>query len=109
MIPNERIKRLNSMDTANRPYVLYWMQSAQRAECNHALEYAVRQANALRKPLIVVSIITEDFPEANERHYRFMLEGLRELKDTLAKRGIQLFIKKGSPEKEMLILSSLAA
>ena len=67
MIPNERIKRLNSMDIVDRPYVLYWMQSAQRAECNHALEYAVRQANALRKPLMVVAIITEDFPEANEK------------------------------------------
>lgn len=109
MIPNERIKRLNNMDIVDRPYVLYWMQSAQRAECNHALEYAVRQANALRKPLMVVAIITEDFPEANERHYQFMLEGLRETKDMLAKRGIQMFIKKGSPEKEMLVLSSLAA
>ena len=109
MIPNERIKRLNGMDTANRPYVLYWMQSAQRAECNHALEYAVRQANALRKPLMVVTIITEEFPEANERHYRFMLEGLQETKVTLAKRGIQMLIKKGSPEKEVLKLSSVAA
>ena len=77
MIPDERIKRLNHMDIADRPYVFYWMQSAQRADCNHALESAVRQANALRKPLMVVAIITEDFPEANERHYRFMLEGLR--------------------------------
>ena len=109
MIPNERIKRLNSMDTANRPYVIYWMQSAQRAECNHALEYAVRQANALRKPLLVAAIIAEDFPEANERHYRFMLEGLRETKGTLAKRGIQMLIRKGSPEKEVLELSSVAA
>ena len=109
MIPNERIKRLNDMATADRPYVLYWMQSAQRAECNHALEYAIRQANTLRKPLIVVAIITEDFPEANERHYRFMLEGLRETKATLAKRGIQMLIKKGSPEKAMLKLSSVAA
>ena len=109
MIPDERIQRLNHMDIADRPYVLYWMQSAQRAECNHALEYAVSQANALRKPLIVVVIITEDFPQANARHYQFMLEGLRETKDTLAKRGIQLFIEKGSPEKELLSLSSFAA
>jgi deoxyribodipyrimidine photo-lyase len=109
MIPSERIKRLNDMDMANRPYVLYWMQSAQRAECNHALEYAVRQANALHKPVIVVAMITEDFPEANERHYRFMLEGLRETQGTLAKRGIQMLIRKGSPEKDMLELSCVAA
>lgn len=88
---------------------IYWMQSAQRAECNHALEYAVRQANALLKPLIVYFGITEDFPEANERHYRFMLEGLREAKAELAKREINMIIRKTSPQTGALELSSAAA
>ena len=47
MIAKERIKALNSAGVADRPFVVYWMQSAQRAECNHALQYAVRQANAV--------------------------------------------------------------
>ena len=109
MIANERIKKLNNMGMANRPYVLYWMQSAQRVECNHALAYAIGKANELCKPLIVVVIIAEDFPEANERHFRFMLEGLRETKSTLAKRGIQMLIRKGAPEECTLELSSIAA
>ncbi len=109
MIPRERIQWLHETGPANRRYVLYWMQSAQRAECNHALEYAVMQANALGKPLVVVAVLTENFPEANERHYAFMLEGLRETKATLAKRGIPMHIGRGSPEKTVLELSSVAA
>ena len=74
MISEERIRPLNLQPIlADRPYVLYWMQSAQRAACNHALEYALMQAKLLRKPLLVYFGVTENFPEANERHYRFML------------------------------------
>lgn len=109
MIAKERIKTLNDKEAANQPYVVYWMQSAQRAECNHALEYAVRQANILQKPLIVYFGITENFPEANERHYRFMLEGLKEVKASLAKRNIRMIIRKISPEKGALELSTHAA
>ena len=108
MIAKERIKTLNDKEAANQPYVVYWMQSAQRAECNHALEYAVRQANNLEKPLIVFFGITEDFPEANERHYRFMLEGLKEVKASLAKRNIRMIIRKISPEKGAVEISAHA-
>ena len=109
MIHPERIKPLNTKEVADQPYVVYWMQSAQRAECNHALEYAVRQANLLQKPLIVFFGITEDFPEANERHYRFMLEGLKEVKAALAKRKIQLLIQKLSPQLGALEIAGQAA
>ena len=109
MIHKERIKALNDQETTDKPYVVYWMQSAQRAECNHALEYAVRQANLLQKPLIVFFGITEDFPEANERHYRFMLEGLKEVKAALAKRKIQLLIQKLSPQLGALEIAGQAA
>ena len=108
MIAKERIKALNRQSIADRPFVVYWMQSAQRVECNHALQYAVRQANILRKPLLVFFGITGDFPEANARHYRFMLEGLKETKAELAKRGIGMIIRRVSPGAGME-LSSLAA
>jgi deoxyribodipyrimidine photo-lyase len=98
MIQNERIKELNKKDTAKKKYVLYWMQQAQRSEYNHALEYAVVRANELDKPLVVVFGITDDFPEANLRHYYFMLEGLKETSEDLAGRGIQMIMQHGSPE-----------
>jgi deoxyribodipyrimidine photo-lyase len=109
MIQAERIKPLNNRGIiAGNPYVLYWMQSAQRAECNHALEYAIRQANLLKKPLLVYFGVTEDFPEGNARHYRFMLEGLKETASVLKQRNIRLLVRRISPEKGALALSKSA-
>ena len=50
----ERISQLNDKDVQDGDYVLYWMQEAQRASYNHALEYAVQRANELEQPLLVV-------------------------------------------------------
>ena len=47
MIQNERIKTLNKKEVKKRRYVLYWMQASQRAEYNHALEYAIIKANEM--------------------------------------------------------------
>lgn len=108
MIQRERIHRLNRPSRASASngepvrdgrYVLYWMQSAQRARCNHALEYAIDRANELAKPVVVAFGLTADFPEANARHYTFMLEGLREVVEDLKDRGIQMVVRAQSPAK----------
>jgi deoxyribodipyrimidine photo-lyase len=98
LIQRERVRPLNNEVERDRDFVLYWMQAAQRAEDNHALEYAIDRANARQKPLIVFFGLTESFPEANERHYAFMLEGLAETAWTLQKRGIQLVSRRIPPE-----------
>jgi len=109
MIQKERIKVLNSKMVRKGQYVLYWMQASQRAECNHAMEYAILQANELRVPLLVYFGITDRFPEANERHYVFMLEGLKEVKNTLEQRGIRMVILHQSPEIGAVRLSKQAS
>ncbi|MGH4050334.1 MAG: deoxyribodipyrimidine photo-lyase [Clostridium sp.] len=109
MILQERIKVLNNKKTIDNPYVVYWMQCSQRTEYNHALEYAIIQANELKKPLVVYFGLTDNYPEANERHYYFMLEGLKEVKTELARRNIKMIIRKISPESGALEISSLAA
>jgi deoxyribodipyrimidine photo-lyase len=109
MIQKERIKALNGRRVQKGKYVLYWMQASQRAEYNHALEFAILKVNELRQPLIVFFGITDQFPEANERHYTFMLEGLKEVKDSLKKRGIQMVILHGSPEIGALRLATRAS
>jgi deoxyribodipyrimidine photolyase len=53
------------------------MQAAQRSECNHALEYSADMADERSPSLVVFFGIAEKYPGANQRHYRFMLEGLR--------------------------------
>ena len=101
----ERVRPLNDRKTTGRPLVVYWMQAAQRARTNHALEYAVGAANELRKPLVVFFALTENYPEANERHYAFMLEGLKETQEALRKRGIPMIVRRGEPDKEIAAFS----
>jgi deoxyribodipyrimidine photo-lyase len=109
MVQKERIEKINIGPLRKGRYVLYWMQAAQRAEYNHALEYAVLRANQLKLPLVVVFGITDSYPEANLRHYTFMFEGLVELQKALAKRGIKLVIRHQSPELAATELSGKAS
>lgn len=97
MIHQERIHSLNEKGIRKGRYVLYWMQKAQRANWNHALQYAVREANRLGQPLVVLFVLVPRFPEASRNHYRFMLEGLLETGETLESRGIRFTIGTGNP------------
>ncbi|MHC4619749.1 MAG: deoxyribodipyrimidine photo-lyase [Planctomycetota bacterium] len=109
MIQPERTRLLNRRPVRSRKYVLYWMQAAQRAEYNHALEYAIEKANELNRPLAVVFGLTNDYPEANLRHYYFMLEGLAETKKTLAAKGIQMVVRRQPPHAAAIELAKDAA
>jgi deoxyribodipyrimidine photo-lyase len=108
-VQDSRIQRLNDSGLKKGRYVLYWMQQSQRAEYNHALEYAVQQANALGQGVLVGFGIMDDYPEANLRHYRFMLEGLQETRTSLAKRGIQMVIQRGDPADIAVALGQKAS
>ncbi|HEX5915396.1 MAG TPA: deoxyribodipyrimidine photo-lyase, partial [Rubrobacter sp.] len=46
--------------------------------------------------------LTDDYPEANLRHYTFMLEGLKEAQKALEKRGIEMVVRDGSPDEVAL-------
>jgi deoxyribodipyrimidine photo-lyase len=85
------------------------MQQSQRAEYNHALEYAIEQANIQGRPILVLFALTDDYPEANLRHYTFMLEGLKETKQQLVSRGIQMVVRYGDPAKVVLDLGRNAS
>jgi len=108
-VESTRIQVLNDMKPATGAYVLYWMQQSQRAEDNQALEYAVELANYLQLPVLVSFGLTDDYPDANLRHYTFMLEGLRETAAALRKRGIQFVVRRGRPCDVALELGERAA
>ena len=109
-IQDTRIQQLNDFDIRfDADYVLYWMQQSQRAEYNHALEYAVQQANDLGLGVVVAFGLMDDYPEANLRHYTFMMEGLTETKALLEKRGIHMVVRRGSPPDVALELGQEAA
>ncbi len=104
-----RVQPLNDRPAAAGRYVLYWMQQSQRAAGNPALEHAVGEANRLRLPVVVGFGLTADYPEANRRHYAFMLQGLREVGQTLPARGIGFVVRRGRPDEVALDLAEDAA
>jgi deoxyribodipyrimidine photo-lyase len=106
---NRRAAELNDAPEAPGNYVLYWMQNSQRAEFNPALEAAVVEANRLGLPVVVGFGLTANYPEANARHYTFMLQGLAETEKALRERGVSLVIRLGSPDEVALSLAQHAA
>ena len=109
-IQPERVQVLH--DAEVRPdgrYVLYWMQQAQRAEFNHALEYAIHRANELGLPLLVAFGLTDGYPEANLRHYHFLLQGLADVSAALERRGIPFVVRRGAPDEVAVELGQDAA
>lgn len=109
MIHPERIQNLSRKPFVNDSFVVYWMQQAQRIKENHALAYAVQMANELNLPLVVVFALTDTFPEANYRHYHFMLKGLAQTQQQLRHRGIGMFILHGDPPDVVLLFCKRAA
>lgn len=109
LVQQERIQTLNDEAQTDGQYVLYWMQQAQRAEHNHALEHAIAQANELTQPVVVGFGLMDDYPEANLRHYTFMLEGLKGVQANLRKRGIQMVVRRGSPDDVAIDLGKRAS
>jgi deoxyribodipyrimidine photo-lyase len=70
---------------------------------------ASEQAGKLGVPLLVAFGITDDYPEANLRHYRFLAEGLRDVSCGLARRGIAFVVRCGQPAEVAIELAREAA
>jgi deoxyribodipyrimidine photo-lyase len=110
LIQNTRIQNLNAhARRADGAYVLYWMQEAQRARGNAALETAIRGANKYGLPVVVCFGLMDGYPEANARHYAFMLDGLADCAAELQARGIAFVLRRGMPGDVALALSQDAA
>ncbi|WP_224406582.1 deoxyribodipyrimidine photo-lyase [Afifella sp. IM 167] len=96
---NPRLTWLNGKAPQDGSYVLYWMDRAQRAEANHALELATFMADRYEKPVLVVLRIGGEEPPITRRQATFMAEGLCELAGTLAERGIGFRVLPMAQEK----------
>lgn len=104
-----RVQVINDQEIVPGDYVLYWMQQSQRAEHNPAMDLAIREANRLKRPVIVAFGLTDAYPEANLRHFRFMLEGLQDVEAALRRKGIRLVVRLGEPPEVALKLGRQAA
>ncbi len=70
-----------------------------------ALDHAISWADRLDKPLVAYFGLTHNFPEANLRHYTFLVEGLRDVEAHLKEIGVKLVVQVKSPELGVVALS----
>ncbi|RZU41671.1 deoxyribodipyrimidine photo-lyase [Edaphobacter modestus] len=89
--------------------VVYWMQRAQRGRDNHAVDLAVRVANALGLPLVVYFAAISNFPHANLRHYAFLNQGLKDIEEDLAARGIAFVMRRAPNESRERLFAEVGA
>jgi len=94
---SKRVQWLNQTPKTG-DYILYWMQQSMRVSYNHALEFAIQQANHHQLPVVVYFGLTPNYPGANNRHYTFLLEGLEEVERELIERGIGFVLTFASPD-----------
>ncbi|TFG57366.1 MAG: deoxyribodipyrimidine photo-lyase [Methanomassiliicoccus sp.] len=78
--------------------VVYWMSRDQRLQDNWALFHAWARARQEGRPLGIVFCLAPRFSLAGPRHYRFMLQGLRELTINAKRVGLPFFLLQGEPE-----------
>ena len=87
---SERVQLLNDKSANNDgKYVLYWMQMFKRASHNHALNYAIEQANERQLPLVVYEGLKFYYPWASDRFHTYILEGVEEKRLAFEKLGIR--------------------
>lgn len=87
---NERVQLLNDKSPNNAgKYVLYWMQMFKRTSYNHALSFAISQANERNLPVVVYEGLKFYYPWASDRLHTFILEGVAEKRKAFEKLGIK--------------------
>jgi deoxyribodipyrimidine photo-lyase len=93
-----RLRRLNASRAGAGDYVLYWVQACRRLERNHALDYALRCAAELGKPLVVYEGLRLDYPWASRRIHAFVLEGMQASAEAAARLGLNYWPFVETPE-----------
>src|SRR6186713_1115191 len=91
--PRVRVRRAGPPDPDGR-CVVYWMQRAQRAVDNPALDTAIAAGNSLRVPVVVFLGLHPFVERANLRHYQFLVEGLGDLAEGLRRRNTGFVLRR---------------
>ena len=91
--PRITIRRAGMPDPGGR-CVVYWMQRAQRALDNPALDVAVAVANALYQPVVIFFAPVPFYPNANLRHYAFLAQGVPGIAEGAHKRCIGFVLRR---------------
>jgi deoxyribodipyrimidine photo-lyase len=109
-IPEIRLQALNSKPTRkDRDYILYWMIAFRRVHWNFALDHAIERARELKKPLVIFEALRVGYPWACDRFHRFVMDGMAEKLDALAKAPVTYYpyVEPG-PDADKGLLAALA-
>jgi deoxyribodipyrimidine photo-lyase len=111
---SERVQILNDGEENPRAeYVLYWMQIFKRTTYNHALKFAIEQANDRKLPLVVYEGLKFYYPWANDRLHTYILEGVEEKRRAFERIGARYVFylqkDKNSPKQTVKKLAERAA
>jgi hypothetical protein len=91
--PRVQIRRQGAPRKGGR-CVVYWMQRAMRIADNAALDVAIEAGNLLGLPVVVFFSVIPNYPNANLRHYHFMAQGLRDVAEDAAERGVGFVVRR---------------
>ncbi len=97
--PRLRLRR-DGPESDGARCVVYWMQRAQRADGNPALDLAIELANARGLPVIVFLAPVPFFPRANLRAYTFLFGGIPDLAREVESRGCR-FVYRPFPAHDL--------
>lgn len=100
--PRVTIRRTGSIQR-DGTCVIYWMQRAQRGFDNPALDLAIEAGNRLGLPVVVFFGLHPRYPNANLRHYAFLVAGLSETRERVLQRGAY-FLFRPYPEHNLIDL-----
>jgi len=98
--PRVRVRRSGWPDPEGK-CVVYWMQRSHRGVDNPALDVAVEAANDLGKPVVVYLAPVPYYPHANLRHYKFLVEGIPDIAEAVARRNAG-FVLRRYPDHSLL-------
>lgn len=91
-VPSIRIRPANDARVrTGGDFVLYWMIAARRVHWNFALDRAIDWARHLGKPLVVFEPLRAGYPWASDRMHRFVIDGMRDNAEQLAKTSARYF------------------
>ncbi len=104
-----RILTRKGGEPARGKCIVYWMQRAQRALDNPALDLAVAIGNALSLPVVAMFSAIETYPNANLRHYAFMGPGFADTEQDCEARNVGFVLRRPPNNRIEGFLSEVSA
>lgn len=95
-VDKRRVRLLQEGKSGKGP-VVYWMSRDQRINDNWALFYAIELADELNTGVMINFALAPKFLEATLRQYKFMISGLKEMKQRCEDLNIYFHIHSGEP------------